>query len=223
MPIKFSCGKCNTVLQVKDELAGKKGLCPKCKNPIQVPMPSSLPSSADELSLAPSPSPASAPAASPAPAPKPAPAPGQAPVAAAAHAPSPLKAPPAPAAEPKHSLLMIQKVGPVMVITIMKDRITEMSDIRDMGDELMSKLELQEKPSILLDFSKVTYLPSAMIGKLTAMHKKATTYKGKVKLCAISSGVMQIFKITRLDKVFEIFPDQNAALNSFERGLTKNL
>ena len=111
---------------------------------------------------------------------------------------------------------MVQKVGEVRVVTIMESRITEISDIREIGDELMEFLEMAEKPQVIIDFSKVTYLSSAMIGKLTAMHKKAKQYKGAVKMCAISPGVMQIFTITRLDKVFEIHPDLTSATNSIK-------
>jgi len=107
-----------------------------------------------------------------------------------------------------------------MVVTIMEPRITEPADIREVGEGLMEMLERQEKPQIVLDFSKVTYLPSAMIGKLTAMHKQAKKYKGALKMCAIAPGVMQIFKITKLDKIFDIHPDMNTAMNTF-KGLGK--
>ena len=200
MSIKFKCGHCEVVLQVKDELAGKQGRCPKCKQNILVPQPDTG-GGGDELSLD-----AGADAAAP-----------------AASAPTPKPTPSAPAARPKpsageskESKLMVNNVGPIMIVTIMEPRITEISDIRAIGDELMEFLERQEKPQLLLDFSKVTYLPSAMIGKLTALHKKAESYKGGVKLCAITPGVMQIFKITRLDRVFDIHPDQSTALNSFQ-------
>jgi anti-sigma B factor antagonist len=115
---------------------------------------------------------------------------------------------------------MTQHIGPVTVVTIMEPRITEPADIRQVGDDLMALLEQSEKPQIILDFGKVTYLPSAMIGKLTAMHKTAMKYKGHLKMCNIAPGVLQIFKITKLDKVFEIFPDMNSAMNSF-KGILK--
>ncbi len=39
MPIKFKCNKCEHVLSVPDNLAGKQGKCPKCQNPLRVPVP----------------------------------------------------------------------------------------------------------------------------------------------------------------------------------------
>ncbi len=37
MPIKFPCPGCKLVLSVKDELAGSKGTCPRCKTRVVVP------------------------------------------------------------------------------------------------------------------------------------------------------------------------------------------
>ncbi|MCE9526264.1 MAG: zinc-ribbon domain-containing protein, partial [Planctomycetales bacterium] len=37
MPISVTCPKCSTTLKVKDELAGKRGKCPKCQGPVQIP------------------------------------------------------------------------------------------------------------------------------------------------------------------------------------------
>lgn len=39
MPIKFPCPHCKKTLQVKEQLAGKKGVCPACKKPVTVPAP----------------------------------------------------------------------------------------------------------------------------------------------------------------------------------------
>ncbi len=39
MPIKFPCPHCKKTLQVKEQLAGKKGTCPACKKPVTVPVP----------------------------------------------------------------------------------------------------------------------------------------------------------------------------------------
>src|SRR5579871_5312818 len=37
MAIKFNCSTCGQELTVKDELAGKQGKCPGCKNVVTVP------------------------------------------------------------------------------------------------------------------------------------------------------------------------------------------
>jgi len=37
MAIEFTCSKCGKKLRAKDELAGKRGKCPKCQTPFTVP------------------------------------------------------------------------------------------------------------------------------------------------------------------------------------------
>lgn len=37
MPITFKCSNCQAQLQAVNDLAGKQGLCPKCKKEITVP------------------------------------------------------------------------------------------------------------------------------------------------------------------------------------------
>ena len=37
MPISVTCPQCSTTLKVKDELAGKRGKCPKCQGPLLIP------------------------------------------------------------------------------------------------------------------------------------------------------------------------------------------
>jgi hypothetical protein len=37
LPISVTCPQCSTTLKVKDELAGKRGKCPKCQGAVQIP------------------------------------------------------------------------------------------------------------------------------------------------------------------------------------------
>jgi len=37
MSIEFNCPQCNELLTASDEMAGKKGQCPKCKSTVEVP------------------------------------------------------------------------------------------------------------------------------------------------------------------------------------------
>src|SRR5438874_5321734 len=39
MPIRIKCPKCQTILGVKETLAGKKANCPKCRHLLTIPVP----------------------------------------------------------------------------------------------------------------------------------------------------------------------------------------
>jgi anti-sigma B factor antagonist len=64
--------------------------------------------------------------------------------------------------------------------------------------------------SIVLDLSEVTFIDSsglgALIGSLKAMGKG-----GELALCSARDGVMNMLKLTRMDKVFQIFATPAAA------------
>ena len=39
MTIRYECKKCSSVLKIKEDRAGQKGKCPKCREPFIIPVP----------------------------------------------------------------------------------------------------------------------------------------------------------------------------------------
>lgn len=56
----------------------------------------------------------------------------------------------------------------------------------------------------LFDFSRCVFIDSTGLGVLVGIHKKCAKLGGSLKLKSISSQVMRVFELTRLDKVFDI-------------------
>ncbi len=67
---------------------------------------------------------------------------------------------------------------------------------------------------VAIDLSKVTFLPSAGLGMLVAIHNNAKTSKGKVAVFGVADDLLNMLKITHLDKLFQIKPDREAALKA---------
>lgn len=70
--------------------------------------------------------------------------------------------------------------------------------------------------SILVDLGKVPYVDSTGIGFLVSSQTAVVTEGGTLKLLNPNNRVREVLKITRLEKVFEIFDDETTALTSFE-------
>ncbi|MCA9241251.1 MAG: STAS domain-containing protein, partial [Planctomycetales bacterium] len=71
-----------------------------------------------------------------------------------------------------------------------------------------------------IDFSPVQFMSSSMLGKLVKIHKNCKEYKAKLKLSGVSDDIREVFKITRLDKLFDFEKDIEAARKAFmKRGL----
>jgi anti-sigma B factor antagonist len=72
---------------------------------------------------------------------------------------------------------------------------------------------IDKKPKqLVVDLSRVTYIDSAGLAALIDGMQKIEAYGGKLALAGLQETVRSIFEIARLDQVFRIFPDVNAAL-----------
>jgi anti-sigma B factor antagonist len=101
----------------------------------------------------------------------------------------------------------------VAVVAFVDNKITTEEDVRDVIDEL-SKLVDEGNTQILLNFSDVHYMSGSMMGKLISLKRRISNLKGKLKLCCIRPDVFEVFSISRLDQVFEIYADEQSALES---------
>jgi anti-sigma B factor antagonist len=72
---------------------------------------------------------------------------------------------------------------------------------------------IDKKPKqLVVDLSRVTYIDSAGLAALIEGMQKIEAYGGKLALAGLQETVRSIFEIARLDQVFRIFTDVNAAL-----------
>jgi anti-sigma B factor antagonist len=72
---------------------------------------------------------------------------------------------------------------------------------------------IEKKPQrLVVDLSGVTYIDSAGLAALIGAMQKVEGYGGKFLLAGLQETVRSIFEISRLDQVFQNFPDADAAL-----------
>ncbi|MBI3270823.1 MAG: STAS domain-containing protein [Planctomycetes bacterium] len=104
--------------------------------------------------------------------------------------------------------------GDVTVAEFTGAKILEETTIQEIAKELMKLVDAPYKVKLVLDFARVEYLSSAVLGKLIALHKKIVAEKGQFRLCAIKPSILEVFKITKLDKVMSILPNRAAAVSA---------
>ncbi|MHC5674882.1 STAS domain-containing protein [Nostoc sp.] len=63
---------------------------------------------------------------------------------------------------------------------------------------------------VLVDFKDVTFMDSSGLGALVLAFKTLRAVDTKLVLCSINEQVRILFELTNMDKVFEIFPSQDA-------------
>ncbi|NJS35896.1 MAG: STAS domain-containing protein [Brachymonas sp.] len=71
-----------------------------------------------------------------------------------------------------------------------------------------------KKRKLVLNFSNVEYMSSAALGKFITLNKKVQAAGGRLILCNISPAIYEVFEITKLDKLFVIKGDEEAAIHA---------
>ena len=72
---------------------------------------------------------------------------------------------------------------------------------------------IEKKPELLVvDLSSVTYIDSAGLAALIGAMQRVEGYGGKFLLAGLQETMREIFQSSRLDQVFQIFQDADAAL-----------
>ena len=113
--------------------------------------------------------------------------------------------------------LLCEPQGDVTVVNFVEKKILDELNIKEIGDELMELVEQHKKEKILINFENVEYLSSAALGKLITLNKKMQSRNGQLKLCEIAPSIYEIFKITKLNKFFEIHESEADALAAFSK------
>jgi anti-anti-sigma factor len=89
---------------------------------------------------------------------------------------------------------------------------------RGTATQLISDVERQVDAgarSIIVDCSRLAVISSAGIGTLLQLHRAMKARGATVRLACLHGLVAQALHLTRLDTVFELFPDVHAARLAF--------
>ncbi len=82
--------------------------------------------------------------------------------------------------------------------------------------EQIKTLFNDEKIKIHLNLSDVEFINSSGLGALVSIMKETRLRKGRLSLSNLASYVQEIFDITQLSHIFEIFPTEEEALSSYQ-------
>ena len=73
----------------------------------------------------------------------------------------------------------------------------------------LNGLVTQKNADLIIDCTALDYMDSTSIGSLVAVLKNVKGYEGKVVLENLKPNLLKLFKITNLNKVFEIAGEPN--------------
>lgn len=101
--------------------------------------------------------------------------------------------------------------GSVVLTTLTDEKILDETQLQGLETSFMPLIEQNPKIQLIIDFSNVKFLTSSVLGLLIRISKKVYESDGRLRLCSINPKIMEVFRITRLDKIFEIYPNIDEA------------
>ncbi|MBD1207072.1 MAG: STAS domain-containing protein [Ignavibacteria bacterium] len=103
------------------------------------------------------------------------------------------------------------KAANVMVVTVTEKRLDAKIAV-SFKDEMASLINAGET-TVVLDLSNVGFVDSSGLGAIVTS-LKLIGRKGDLLVAGVKDDVMTMFTLTRMDRVFQMFPTTDDALNS---------
>ncbi len=109
--------------------------------------------------------------------------------------------------------LTISEIEKYTVVEFRTPSLMDPAMLEQIGQAIYRLVDAEARRMLVLDFEKVEYLSSQAIGIVLTLNKKL----GKLKhtslvLCGVGPKLMELIKITRLDKILHIKPSQREAV-----------
>ena len=101
-----------------------------------------------------------------------------------------------------------------VVILYLKEERLDAHNSSDLKSQLLETFQQGQK-NVLIDLKEVRFIDSSGLGALVSGFKNAISNQGSLKLSSLQTQVKSMFELTRLHRVFEIFPSATEALENF--------
>ncbi len=115
----------------------------------------------------------------------------------------------------EQSHLTVRESEGVKIVEFADRKILDELCIAEIREELSALVDNTPGVKLLLCFEQVEHLSSAALGVLINLHKQVEGQKGQLKLSNITPQIFEVFKITRLNKLFDIHDAEVGAIASF--------
>ena len=112
-----------------------------------------------------------------------------------------------------------EKIGDVAVVHVYLNRATLAKAV--LFKEYVGELVQSGISKIIIDLGICEYIDSTFLGAMVALLKKVNSMNGDLRLVYNKEMPSLVFVLTRMDKVFKVFPQLDEAVNSFGGGKPK--
>jgi anti-sigma B factor antagonist len=104
----------------------------------------------------------------------------------------------------------------VVVASFSESRLVDQALIQQIEKDFQALVaQAASGRKLLVDFSRVEFISSMMIGLIVRLQGQCKRAAVRLKLCAVSPTILEAFRITGLRKVLEIYADESKAIEAF--------
>ncbi|MBW1799712.1 MAG: STAS domain-containing protein, partial [Deltaproteobacteria bacterium] len=96
----------------------------------------------------------------------------------------------------------IERIGDVTIITLPGD-VLDANYSREFKEDVAPILETNKK--VVFDMSRMSFVDSSGCGALLSCLRRIKGAGGELKICAVSSPVFGVFRLIRLDRIFDFY------------------
>jgi anti-sigma B factor antagonist len=111
--------------------------------------------------------------------------------------------------------VLVETVDGVTVASFADSDLTSEPVIEEVSKQLDSLAEGLGPSPVVLNFREVRMMSSTMLAVLLKFARKAEAAEAPLKLCCIAPNLLEVFRITKFDRLFEIHDEESSALDSF--------
>ena len=112
--------------------------------------------------------------------------------------------------------LKVTRHGDIVQVEFTARKILDEANIAEIGEQLSAIVEKEERPRIIISFAAVDHLSSAALGTLITINNKVKQKSGQLRLSDINPQIYEVFLITKLNKLFRIYPTLKEAQESLQ-------
>jgi anti-anti-sigma factor len=117
-------------------------------------------------------------------------------------------------ADSTHGLLEVEQIGDVMVGRFTRRTILESSAIEAVADEMRQLVKTRSPQRVVLNFSHVESITSAMLGALVSLYNEIEAAGGRLVFCHVEPFLAHIFKVCKIPDQLKIYAGEEEAIRA---------
>jgi anti-sigma B factor antagonist len=113
--------------------------------------------------------------------------------------------------------LSIDFHGQIVIATLTDEKILDEDQLLSLEGSFLPLIKQTPGIQLIINFKNVKFLTSSVLGLLIRISKNVIENNGTLRLCSIDPKIQDVFRITRLDKIFDIQPSVEDAMIGLKR------